>query len=52
MGNKLRHEGDEVRIKVIWPDICMYIYIYIYWLTPDTFQVAELHLSQAHLCMS
>ena len=20
MGNKLRHEGDEVRIKVIWPD--------------------------------
>ena len=21
MGNKLRHEGDEVRIKVIWPDI-------------------------------
>ena len=19
MGNKLRHEGDEVRIKVIWP---------------------------------
>ena len=22
MGNKLRHEGDEVRIKVIWPDLC------------------------------
>ena len=22
MGNKLRHEGDEVRIKVIWPDKC------------------------------
>ena len=21
MGNKLRHEGDEVRIKVIWPDL-------------------------------
>ena len=21
MGNKLRHEGDEVRIKVIWPEI-------------------------------
>ena len=21
MGNKLRHEGDEVRIKVIWPDV-------------------------------
>ena len=21
MWNKLRHEGDEVRIKVIWPDI-------------------------------
>ena len=20
MGNKLRNEGDEVRIKVIWPD--------------------------------
>ena len=20
MGNKLRHEGDEVRIKVIWPE--------------------------------
>ena len=20
MGDKLRHEGDEVRIKVIWPD--------------------------------
>ena len=20
MGNKLRREGDEVRIKVIWPD--------------------------------
>ena len=30
MGNKLRHEGDEVRIKVIWPDI--YIYIYIIYL--------------------
>ena len=27
MGNKLRHEGDEVRIKVIWPDIYIYIYI-------------------------
>ena len=25
MGNKLRHEGDEVRIKVIWPDIYIYI---------------------------
>ena len=31
MGNKLRHEGDEVRIKVIWPDTCIYIYVlYIY----------------------
>ena len=26
MGNKLRHEGDEVRIKVIWPDSLIYIY--------------------------
>ena len=25
MGNKLRHEGDEVRIKVIWPDVYMYV---------------------------
>ena len=24
MGNKLRNEGDEVRIKVIWPDIIIY----------------------------
>ena len=24
MRNKLRHEGDEVRIKVIWPDIYIY----------------------------
>ena len=23
MGNKLRHEGDEVRIKVIWPDLIL-----------------------------
>ena len=30
MGNKLRHEGDEVRIKVIWPDIYIYIHINIY----------------------
>ena len=30
MGNKLRHEGDEVRIKVIWPDICILIYPYTY----------------------
>ena len=25
MGNKLRHEGDEVRIKVIWPDKFVFI---------------------------
>ena len=30
MGNKLRHEGDEVRIKVIWPDVYIYIYAYTY----------------------
>ena len=29
MGKKLADEGDDVRIKVIWPDIYTYIYIYI-----------------------
>ena len=35
MGNKLRHEGDEVRIKVIWTDIwvCLEIsHSKIHWL--------------------
>ena len=34
MGKKLADEGDEVRSKVIWPDIYIYIYVvytvYIY----------------------
>ena len=48
MGNKLRHEGDEVRIKVIWPDIMFKKQIFRY--NPVIF-TGNIHTSSIdHLC--
>ena len=42
MGNKLRHEEDEVRIKVIWPDVLLRI-IFVSRLTTCQLALSLLH---------
>ena len=44
MGNKVRHEGDEVRIKVIWPDLLLTSLqeICLFWTASD---IVDSHMS-------
>ena len=54
MGNKLRHEGDEVRIKAIWPECVMVMDLYgfcmpLMWFSLCFFSICSLSPKHVNL---